>query len=169
VAGLSFGLAGLLAAGCAGPDQTGSPSQRMRAWVQGTGFGASVGTLQADGQRIGQVTAQNRGAGAIRTDCALLTTDAEAANSNLPSPDDQVTQQLAQAYSLLYGAGTDCYSAGSANRSLMARSARQRTQATTLLDRVLAEIRHITGSSVSTTTTAPPPGGNNIFGLGPAR
>jgi hypothetical protein len=159
----AIGLAAVVLAACAGPDETGSPSQRMHAWVDSTQMGASVATLLADSQRIAQVLSAGTGTGAVHTDCALLTTDAEAANSNLPTPDQQLTNDLSNAYTLEYNAGDNCYSAGTTNGSLLAQSARERAKARTLLLQALARAEAVGGHPVSTTTTTNPDSGG-IFG-----
>ena len=46
------GLLAVGAASCAGEDQMGSPSHRMREWVSGTTLGEDIGTLVADNARV---------------------------------------------------------------------------------------------------------------------
>jgi len=131
----------------------------VTSWVQSTGVGSDIGTLEADDRRIRAVVADRVGTAAIRTDCAVLTTDAESANNDLPTPDNEMTQDLSQAYTLDGEAGDNCYSAGASNASLMAKSVRQRTQADALFEQVLARVRLLSGLSVSTTTTTQGSGG----------
>jgi hypothetical protein len=141
----------------------GTPAQQLRQWADGTGLGSSVGTLLADDRRIASVVAEHRGTGAVHADCAVLLNDAEAANTELPTPDSQVTSLLAGAYDRLGAAANDCYRAGADDAALQARSARQRAQAGAALMAALDRIRSITGRSVPTTTTTQPNGGG-VFG-----
>jgi hypothetical protein len=164
---LIVGLALVLAAGVAAfasyglRGAGGSPSQQLRAWVQQYDLGSSLGTLTGDNASVDKVVAQHGGVLDFHTVCGVLTTDAESANGNLPTPDTDVTQWLAQAYDLEYQAGLDCYdSAG--NSALQAKSARGRSQAQVLFDRVLIRIRALSGLVVPTTTTTSP--GGTLFG-----
>jgi hypothetical protein len=156
-------LGAVTLAACAGPDEQGSASQRMKAWSSSTEFGGSIATLRADSARIAQVVADRSGTGAIHADCALLLQDAGAANDNLPTPDTTVTNQLSNAYADEGSAANDCYNAGTTNAKLLARSARERAQADALLAQALERVQSITGTTISTTTTTDP-GSGSIFG-----
>ena len=146
---------------CAGADQQGSPAHRMSVWVSGTGFGQDIGTLVADNARVPKVV--HNGTGAVHGACATLVTDAEMANSELPSPDPQVTDWLTQAYTLEATAGNQCYDAGSSNEALLTKSERNGIKAEALYAQVLRRIRQLDGKAVSTTTTTEP-GTGGIFG-----
>ncbi len=148
---------------CAGPDETGTLVHRVQAWTSGTGFGQTVGTLYGDGQRVSAVVAERHGTGAIHTACGVLETDAGTADSNLPTPDEQLTAELSQAVELDYRAATDCYTAGATDGRLLAQSAALRSSADALLRRSVALVESITGHTVSTTTTTNPDAGS-IFG-----
>ena len=140
----------------------GTPAQQLAAWVTRYDLGSSIGTLTADAAAVDRVAAARAGAGAYHTVCGVLTTDAEAANSNLPTPDTQVTLWLTQAYDLEYRAGVDCYDAASSPAKADA-SARGRAQAASYLRRALIRIQALTGRSIATTTTTGP-GGGGLFG-----
>jgi len=112
-------LGAVTLAACAGPDEQGSASQRMKAWSSSTEFGGSIATLRADSARIAQVVADRSGTGAIHADCALLLQDAGAANDNLPTPDTTVTNQLSNAYADEGSAANDCYNAGTPTPSFL--------------------------------------------------
>jgi len=146
---------------CAGADQQGSAAHRMQVWVNGTGFGQDIGTLVADNARVAKVVPN--GTGAVHAACGTIVNDAEMANSNLPSPDPDVTDLLTQAYGLEGTAGNDCYNAGATDRTLLAQSAREAVKAEALYDEALQRIRQIDGKTVSTTTTTDNAGGS-IFG-----
>jgi hypothetical protein len=147
---------------CAGEDQMGSPAHRMSAWVKGTNFGADIATLVADNARIPKVAPN--GSGALHAACGTLVTDAESANTELPSPDSQVTDLLTQAYGLEGTSGNQCYNAAS-NKQLLATSEHNAIKADALYDEVLQRIGAIDGRVPVTTTTAGNSGNSGgIFG-----
>ncbi len=146
---------------CAGADQEGSASHRMSVWVSGTSLGEDIGTLIADNARIPKDVPN--GTGAVHAACATMLNDAEMANSNLPSPDPDVTELLTNAYNFEGTAANQCYSAGATNKKLLAESARNDIKAEALYQQVLQRIRQIDGRAVSTTTTTDNSSGS-IFG-----
>jgi hypothetical protein len=144
----------LLAVGltaCAGADQRGSPAHRLSVWVGGTGLGASIGTLEADNQRVPKDVPN--GTGAVHAACGTLEVDAEMANQVLPAPDAEVTELLTAAYGLEGSAGVECYNAGSTDTTQLAKAQRDMTKAEALFAQVLARIQVVDGQSVATTTT----------------
>ena len=148
---------------CAGEDQMGSPAHRMSVWVSGTKLGEDIGTLVADNARIAKVVPN--GSGAVHAACGTLVTDAEMANTELPSPDPEVTDLLTKAYGLEGIAGNQCYDAGSTNKELLARSARNAIKAEALYDEALQRIRAVDGRAPATTTTVGNSGNSGgIFG-----
>jgi hypothetical protein len=147
---------------CAGADQRGTLEQRVTAWSSATQFGQSVGTLYGDGQRIHKVIRLQRGAGAIHTDCGVLITDTGTVESNLPSPDQALTDALNSAATLDYQAGTDCYNGGGTDQALMRKANREMDQADAALRRAVARVEHLTRARVSTTTTTNPDQGLGI-------
>jgi hypothetical protein len=164
IAGFVLVAVGVVAFVASGSEVNGgTPGQRLADWAAATGLGQSVGTLHDDGVDLQKVLADHRGTGAVHTVCGVLSTDAESANSSLPSPDTTVTQLLAKAYSLEFDAGNDCYKAGATDQTLLAKSASERTEAATLFREVLARVRSVTGRTVSTTTTTQPTSTTGIF------
>lgn len=153
----------LLLSSCAGADEQGTPAERIQAWVKGSRFANSVGTLRADSVRIETVINEHHGSSAIRTDCSVIVTDASSANDELPTPDTLLTELLSRAYALEGSAGSACYAAGSTNKALLSRSARDRVEANDLFNDAIARISAITGKTVSTTTSTQPSAGG-IFG-----
>jgi hypothetical protein len=148
---------------CAGEDQMGSPAHRMSVWVNGTNFGQDIGTLVADNARIAKVVPN--GPGAVHAACGTLVTDAEMANTELPSPDPEVTALLTKAYGLEGTVGNECYDAGSTNQQLLAQSARNAIKAEALYNEALQRIRAIDGKVPATTTTVGNSGNSGgIFG-----
>jgi hypothetical protein len=150
-AGLLLLAVALAASGCAGEDQQGSPAHRMTEWVNGTGLGGDIGTLNADNARIPLDVAN--GTGAVHAACGTVEDDADMANGELPTPDPQVTDWLSTAYGLEGTAATECYNAGATNTKLLAESARNTAKAHALYQRALIRIQSIIGRPVATTTT----------------
>jgi hypothetical protein len=135
----------------------------MSVWVSGTNLGADIATLVGDNARIAKVVPN--GSGAVHAACATLITDAEMANTELPSPDPEVTDLLTKAYGLEGTAGNECYDAGSTNKKLLAASARNAIKAEALYNEVLQHIRAIDGKAPATTTTVGNSGNSGgIFG-----
>jgi hypothetical protein len=160
---LVTGASSVVLSSCAGQDQMGSPAHRMSVWVGGTSLGQDIGTLIADNARIPKVVPN--GAGALHAACSTMLNDAEAANTELPSPDSEVTNVLTQAYSLEGTAANDCYDSGSTNTQLLSKSRHDTIKAEALFNRVLQRIRAIDGQVPSTTTTVGNSGsGGGIFG-----
>jgi hypothetical protein len=146
-----------------GATQAGGPRQQLRAWVSTNQVGQSIGTLTDDVSNVNKALAEHKGSGTLHTLCAGLQNDAQTANGNLPTPDTQLTQVLAHAYTLDYDAGGYCYRAGGTGNPLDVRSSADATQAGHLLIQALARIQDVTGTAVSTTTTTQP-GGASVFG-----
>ena len=144
--------------------RSGTPRQQLTSWVADTGLGQDLGALHADGQDVEKVLVHQRGALAMHTVCNVLSVTAEAAHSQLPSPDTEVTQLLARAYTLEYQAGNDCYDAGVTDKQLLAKSATERAEAARIIAQATTRIAAVTGTSVATTTTTSPTAGTGIFG-----
>jgi hypothetical protein len=151
--------AALLLGACAGADQSGSLPHRVAVWVSSTGFGETAGTLQGDTRSVDGVISQHRGTGAIHTACGVLENDSANAESNLPTPDVTLTHDIDRAATLDYKAGTDCYDGGGTDAALMARSARERAQASAALSAAVRRVARLTGRPLATTTTTEPGGG----------
>ena len=98
VAVLAVGVAAFVATGTSQPG--GTPQEQLRQWASGTGLGGEIGTLRADNARISRVVAEHRGSGAVHADCGALYTDTESANTELPAPDQRLTNVLSEAYTL---------------------------------------------------------------------
>jgi hypothetical protein len=103
------------------------------------------------------------GTGAVHAACATLLNDAEMANTNLPSPDPDVTALLTKAYGLEGTAANQCFDAGTSNPKLLAQAERNGIKAEALYDQALQRIRQIIGHTPSTTTTTDNSSGS-IFG-----
>ena len=132
---------------------SGTPAQQVDAWEAGAGLAQNLGTLNQDGVHLQEVLDKHLGTTAVHTVCGVMVVDAQTGNNNLPTPDTQLTQILARAYTLEYDAANYCYDAGAGNAALLAKSARDRAKAERLFVEALARVSEITGKSVSTTTT----------------
>ena len=107
----------LFTAACvAGADMTGSAASRMQAWEKATGVASSSRVLLRDAARITKL-ASGHDPTAMKTACLVLSNDAEAANTDLPTPDHVATVDLNDAYLDYYAVAVDCYrDAGDAAR-----------------------------------------------------
>src|ERR1700722_8900480 len=155
-------LASSLAAGCT-LDQSGPPAAQLSAWMTSADAGASVGQVEVDSRNIGLAISRHNSASALRTVCALLTNDAQTAIGNLPTPDTQLTNELNSAYEDAAAAGNDCYKGSNGDRSLLLRSASERTKLFPMLATAVDRIESITGHTPSTSTTAPSGAGVDPF------
>jgi hypothetical protein len=153
----------LVLTACAGAEMSGTPAHRISTWVSGAGAGAAIGAIEADNATIDRALTLHSPAGVIRTACALLSNDASAGNSNLPTPDDQLTTALENAYQVEYSAGNNCYSGAGGNASLLRRSADERRQGAADLAQAVRRITAVTGQVPSTTTTTSPADNNDPF------
>ena len=143
--------------GCAGPEESGPPAARVSDWVSSAGGGAAIGTVEADSANIANAITHHSPPAAIRTVCALLTTDAETAIGNLPTPDTQLTDDLNNAYEDGAAAGDDCFKGASGSKALMRRSAAERKKLVPLLATATQRLAALTGHTPSTSTTQPAP------------
>ena len=158
-------LGAVVLAGCAGQEQSGTPSVRGSTWVSGAGGGAAIGSIEVDSRNIDQALAHHNSAAAIKEVCALLTNDAETAIGQLPTPDNELTNDLNNAYEDGAAAGDDCYKGAGSTPSLLKRSAEERKKLVPLITTALDRIVALTGHTPSTSTTQPadssdPFGGN---------
>lgn len=153
----------LLLAACSGAEMSGTPAHRIDTWVSGAGAGPTIGAIEADNATIDRALATHSPAGVVRTACALLSNDASAGNSNLPTPDDQLTTALENAYQVEYSAGNHCYRGAGENAALLRRSADERRQGAADLAQAVRRITAVTGQVPSTTTTTSPDGDNDPF------
>ncbi|HEV3281093.1 MAG TPA: hypothetical protein VG032_05745 [Acidimicrobiales bacterium] len=154
----------LALAGCSGQEQSGPPAARVATWVSGAGGGAAIATLRVDAANVSQALARHDPPAAIKTVCALLTTDAETAIGNLPTPDATLTDELNTAYEDAASAGDDCYSGAGGDHTLLARSAHERDALESKLVTAVNRITIVTGHPPSTSTTLPADGGDPFGG-----
>ncbi len=159
VAALGVVAIGVLAFVSYGGIGNGTPTQRVSAWVSGSGLGQSIGTVEGDLSRMRVALDEHKSAGVLHTDCGVLTTDAESANTELPSPDNALTDLLSAGYGFAGDAGNDCYDSGGTDAALVAKANRERIEAEAKLGQALNLVAVLTGRPLSTTTTTQPGGG----------
>ncbi len=157
-------IGSLMMAGCT-LDPSGSPASQMNGWMTTSGGGAAIGQVEVDSANIDLALARHDPPSAIKTVCALLTTDAQTAIGNLPTPDTTVSDDLNNAYENAAAAGNDCYN-GSAGGALLARSAKERAKIVPMLGSAASLIAAITGHVPSTSTTLAPSDSNDPFAPG---
>jgi hypothetical protein len=154
---VAIGALSFLAYGGTG---SGTPTQQVRTWVNGTGLGQSVGTVLGDAARAQVAVNEHAGSGVLHTDCGVLLTDAESANTELPTPNAQLTDLLSSGYTLAYDAGNDCYNSGGTNQTLLARATKEWIEAEAKLQESVNLVNQLIGGTMSTTTTTQPDAGN---------
>lgn len=150
--------------GCAPADQLGTSAHRVSTWVSEEAAGGSIGTVEVDIRNVDLAFRQRDPSGEIKTVCALLAYDSGLGNGNLPTPDQQLTNDLSTAYTTAYEAGDDCYRGAGGNPKLLGTSASDRRSAITQLSVAVSRIAAVTGKVPSTTTTLPV--GSNIAPFG---
>jgi len=101
-------VAGSLLLGACGASYSGTTlSAQVSSWASSTGFTGAVSQLQGDLRRVKGYSSTP--GSSWKTDCDVLVTDALDTNQNLPSPDQQLTDLLASAYSAAGDAGHGCF------------------------------------------------------------
>ncbi len=163
VAGILVVAIGVLAFVSYGGIGNGTPTERVTAWVKGSNLGSSIGTVEGDLSLMGIALGRHKSPGVLHTVCGVLTTDAQSANTELPSPDSTLTDLLSSAYALAYDAGSDCYASGGTDVGLVRKATRERIQAEARLGQARNLVAELTGRPLSTTTTTQP-GGGGLFG-----
>ncbi len=152
----------VVTAGCT-LDQSGPPAKQVSDWMTMSGGGAAIGQVEVDSSNVGLALSRHDPPAAIKTVCALLTTDAQTAIGNLPTPDTQLTDELNSAYEDAAAAGNDCYNDSSGGQ-LLRRSTSERGKLVPLLTTAIDRIVAITGHTPSTSTTVPSASGSDPFG-----
>jgi hypothetical protein len=145
-------------------DKTGTPASQISGWLTTSGGGAAIGQVQVDSRNVALALSHHNSSAAIKEVCALLTTDAQTAIGNLPTPDNQLTNDLNTAYEDAASAGNNCYNGSNGSKSLLRKSAAERAQLAPLLSTAVDRIVYITGHTPSTSTTLSTGGNNDPFG-----
>ena len=163
-AGLSVLVAMVVLGGCAGQEQSGTPAQRVTTWIDGGG-GSGIGNVEVASRNVDLAIARHNSPAAVREVCALLSNEAQTSIGNLPTPDEQLTNELNAAYQVATAAGDDCFKGASGDARLLARSAAERVRLIGMLTTAVDHVESMTGRTPTTATTAPQ-GGGDPFGGG---
>jgi hypothetical protein len=151
---LVLAVTALLLAGCAGGDQSGSPSTKLREFNVGTGLGASIASLRTTSANAAGALASGASTNSLHTVCGVLLLATEQANGNLPSPDPTLTSLLAKAYDEMGAAANDCYGAAGSPAKRAAFDVRHHLSLS-LLAEAQARAEAILGGALTTQTTVP--------------
>jgi len=155
---------GTVAAACTSGEQQGNAESRVAAWVTDVSIGETIGTLQGDDARIATALREHLSPNTLHAVCAVLEADASSADSTLPAPDSELTDELNNAYRAELAAANDCFNGATQPAStLLTSSVVQRNRAGALLAAAMARITQITGRTPPTTTTTS--AGGDIPGL----
>ncbi len=156
--GVPVALAALVGAavlgGCAGQEQSGTPSQRVTTWMRSVG-GSGIGNVEVAARNVDLALKDHNSPNAVREVCALLSNEAQTSIGNLPAPDDELTDQLNSAYQVGTSAGDDCYDGAAGDARLLARSAAERARMMRMLAVAVDRYVSVTGHTPTTDTTAP--------------
>ena len=98
---------------------------------------ADIAQIRADAANVAKVEKIGN-PGAIRTNCAVLDLDTENANQNLPSPDQQLTTELSDAYTAEIQAAQDCFHGAGKSESCSVGGRSRRARADADIDQALA-------------------------------
>jgi len=163
---LAVSAAAVALVGCAGQEQSGDPAQQVATWVDQGGGGSSVGNLEVDVRNVDLALSRHNTAPAIREVCDLLANDAQTGVGDLPTPDQELTDDLNNAYTVATSAGNDCYHGAAGDARLLSRSAAERVRTLSLLQVAVARMTTVMGRTPTTDTTVPPQGGGDPFAGG---
>ncbi len=138
------GISALLAS-CGG--RTPTAAQRVSSWVSSSTLSADIAQIRTDAANVAKVEAIGN-PGAIRTNCAVLDLDTENANQNLPSPDQELTEELSNGYTAEIQAAQDCYHGAGKSKTLISRGMIAQSAADADIDQALALVKQLTGKPV---------------------
>jgi hypothetical protein len=126
--------------------QNNSTAQRVESWVSSTGLDAGIAQIRADAANVAKVEGLGN-PGAIRTNCAVLDLDTESANQNLPSPAQQLTTELSDAYAAEIQAAQDCFHGAGKSKTLISRGKIAQSAADADINQALALVAQLTAKS----------------------
>jgi hypothetical protein len=134
----------LLISGCGTPTNT--TSQRVSSWVSSTSLVGDINQIKTDASNVAKVEGLGN-PGAIRTNCAVLDLDTENANQNLPSPDQQLTDDLSNTYTAEIQAAQDCFHGAGKSKMLIDRGKIAQAAAYADMTQSLSLVNKLTGVS----------------------
>jgi hypothetical protein len=129
---------------CSSPTDT--TSQRVSSWVSSSALVADIAQIRTDAANVSKVEGLGN-PGAIRTNCAVLDLDTENANQNLPSPDQQLSNELTDAYTAEIQAAQDCFHGAGKSKEMIARGQIAQAAANSDLAESLSLVTQLTGKS----------------------
>jgi len=129
---------------CGAPTNT--TSQRVSSWVSSSGLTGDINQIKTDAANVAKVEGLGN-PGAIRTNCAVLDLDTENANQNLPAPDQQLTDDLTNAYTAEIQAAQDCFHGAGKSKVLVNRGQIAQIAANADITQSLALVNKLTGVS----------------------
>jgi hypothetical protein len=124
--------------------QSSTTAQRVESWVGTSGLTAGITQIRTDAANVVKVEAIGN-PGAIRTNCAVLDLDTENANQNLPSPAQQLTTELSDAYAAEIQAAQDCFHGAGKSKILINRGKIAQSAADADISQALALVDQLTG------------------------
>jgi hypothetical protein len=114
---LALALAAIVLAGCS--DYSGTPAQRVQAWVSQNSFVSDNDIVVGDIMKLNE--AQTKGTPKIvRTICSGLAYDVGTTYTTLPTPDQALTNALNDADQILFSAANSCAEVSSLTSPTMA-------------------------------------------------
>lgn len=127
----------IIASGClSGPTTL---RGQLQSWASNAGYSAIVTQINADlvGLDAGY---KQRKLLSLRTACEGFSTDAAQLYTQLPTPDQQITNELGTSLSDFFSASVDCYAASSFQSSKFAQYQRVLTRARALYSKALSQL-----------------------------
>jgi len=160
----ALALAAAALAGCSAGAAAGQSPAQISGWMSTSGEGTLIGQVQVDSANVALAVRKHEPGPALRTVCALLSTDALTGIGNLPSPDTTLTDELNTAFGTAATAAQDCYKGASGTASLLVASAADRAKLAHLFGVAVARVATLTGKTPSTSTTLAPDVSPDPFG-----
>lgn len=121
-------------------------AQRVSSWVTSSGLDADIAQVRTDAANVAKVESIGN-PGAIRTNCAVLDLDTENANQNLPSPDQQLTTELSDAYAAEIQAAQDCFHGAGKSKTLISRGKIAQSAADADINQAMALVTQLTAAA----------------------
>jgi hypothetical protein len=145
-------VAALALAGCS--NTSGSPSHQVQQWADSSGYTNASGSTGLGQFIAGDLAGLKAGLrardlGALRTACAGFTQDADNLYSELPTPDETLTNEFALSLTEFSEAGADCYQASGFRAAKFLKYEKLLKSGTAEYDRALARLKSFGVSDAS--------------------
>jgi hypothetical protein len=112
---------------------------QLQAWANNAGYSAIVTQINADLKGLG-AGYRERKLLSLRTACEGFSTDAAQLYTQLPTPDQQITNELGNSLTDFFSASVDCYAATSFQSSKFAQYERVLSRARALYSKALTQL-----------------------------